>query len=101
MKIGKWKSIFPSWKEVEAHNCRINRSLRMGSGWLMDTHDSIKKTLKNLNKADETSINIMKCSVIHLSLFPFVVEKTCFFQRTILKKRYVEVNRCGNFPIWK
>ena len=28
-------------EEVEAHNCRINRSLRMGSGWLMDTHKMI------------------------------------------------------------
>ena len=35
------------------------------------------------------------------SLVHFRVDKTCFFQPTILKKYYVRVNIRGNFPIWK
>ena len=26
-------------KDVGAHNCRLNSSLRMGFGWFMDTHN--------------------------------------------------------------
>ena len=37
-EVNKWNSIFTCCKEVWNHNCRLNGSLRMDFGWLMDTH---------------------------------------------------------------
>ena len=38
MKRGKWNSTFSCWKEIGAHNFKLNSSLRMGFGLLMDIH---------------------------------------------------------------
>ena len=83
MKRGKWNSTFLCWKEVGARNCRLNSSLRMGFGWLMDTHKMTlfsKINSKNLKEADGTGLSIMKCPLLHIHhLFPLEWTKHAFF----------------------
>ena len=64
MKRGKGNSTFSCWKQVGAHNCKLNRFWRIGFRWLMDTQFS-KKDPKNLKEADETDLITMKCPLIH------------------------------------
>ena len=75
---------------VQDHNCRLNNSLRMGSGYLMDTHNmtlfSKTKTKKpqNLKEADGTNLDIMKCQLFHIHhFFSLDWTKHAFFNQII------------------
>ena len=63
-KRGKWDNTFSCRKEVGLLNCKLNSSLRMGFGWLMDTHKltlSSNKITKDLKEANGTGLNIIRC----------------------------------------
>ena len=74
IKRGKWNSNFPYWKKVGAHNCRLNSSLKIGFGWLMDTQQMTVVSKK---------FNIMKCPLLHIHhFFQLKWLKHAFFQPT-------------------
>ena len=86
------------WKEVGAHICKLNSSLRMSFGWLMDTH---KMTLfarqnPNLKEEDGTSINIMKCPLLHIHHF-FLLEWTKYSFFNLLFKKTLRGEQIRKF----
>ena len=77
IKRGKWNSNFPYWKKVGAHNCRLNSSLKIGFGWLMDTQKMTVVSKK---------FNIMKCPLLYIHhFFQLKWLKQAFFQPTTFK----------------
>ena len=104
MKRAKWNNTFSYWKEVGAHNCRLNSSLRMGFGWLRDTHNMtlfLKRNPVNVNEADGTGLNIMKCPLLYINHFFLQSVQNMAFSTYYSNKFYVGVNRYGNLPLLK
>ena len=92
MKRDNQNSTFSCWKEVQADNCRMNSSLIMSFGSLIDTH--FQATLSK-KEADGMGLNIMKCPLLHIHhLFPSEWRKHGFLTY-YSKKYYIGINRCG------
>ena len=77
---------------VQDHNCRLNNSLRMGSGYLMDTHNMTlfsKKKIKKISELERSRRNKSRHhevpTVSYSSLFLFRLDEACFFQPNNLK----------------
>ena len=82
-------SAFLCCKEVGTHNSRLNNSLRMSFGWLMDTHkmtlflNKMLRTWKKQIEQDSISWSVHYC--IYITFFLLKWLKDFFFQPTILK----------------
>ena len=78
------ESTFSCWKELGAHlNCRLNRSLRMVFGWLMNNHKMtiFKKIWRTWKKQMEKA----SISLLHIHLFCPLKSTKYFSQPTILQ----------------